>query len=400
MVTLAVRLERAVRRSRTRLDDAIAGVESESRYAASATAVSERNPMSNTPVSDQRSVFAEANALLDQLSGPLAVVNDELSVIYANAALAELQCERRLIGSSIERVAYGEHSLAELVRRVAEQRERIIARRVLLELKRDHPRRFDLSLSPFHWRAVHGVLLEFHPLSEHDQDLGEGVISTPEPAAHQMARALAHEIKNPLAGLHGAAQLLERELSNPSLREYTQVIRAETDRIRRLVDRLLQPPEVASAGQRFNVHEVIERVRMLIDAEGGGRVSVQRDYDPSLPDVDGHPDRLMQAMLNLARNALQSGARNVRLRTRAERHARIGERVCRLALRLDVSDDGCGVPDTLRESLFLPFVTGRDEGTGLGLPVALAIAREHGGTLAYVSRAGATVFSLLIPLTP
>jgi two-component system nitrogen regulation sensor histidine kinase GlnL len=348
---------------------------------------------------DIRSAFAEANALLDQLNGAIAVIDGEQRVLYANGALTEVHCERRIQGLPLARLAFGDHGLPELARRVRDQGERMVARRLLLELKRENPRRFDVALSPFKWRGIEGVLLEFHALSEHDQDLGEGVVSTPEPAAHQMARALAHEIKNPLAGLHGAAQLLERELPNPSLREYTQVIRAETDRIRRLVDRLLQVPEVASAGQRFNVHEVLERVRTLIDAEGGGRVLAQRDYDPSLPDVDGHPDRLMQAVLNLARNALQSGATHIRLRTRAERHARIGERACRLALRIDVVDDGCGVPEDLRESLFLPFVTGRDEGTGLGLPVALAIAREHGGTLAFVSRPGATVFSLLFPIT-
>lgn len=356
-------------------------------------------PTSMQTPSELRSFYADANLLFDQLNTAVALVADG-RIVYANGALTETHCERRILGLEIARLAFGEHDLGELAQRVREHGERMVARRLLLELKREAPRRFDVALSPFTWRAQHCVLVEFHVLSEHDQDLGEGVVSTPEPAAQQMARALAHEIKNPLAGLHGAAQLLERELPNPALREYTQVIRAETDRIRRLVDRLLQVPEVSSAGQRFNVHEVVERVRMLIDAEGGGRVSVQRDYDPSLPDLDGHPDRLMQALLNLARNALQSGAQLIRMRTRAERHARIGDRACRLALRIDVTDDGCGVPEDLRETLFLPFVTGRDEGTGLGLPVALAIAREHGGTLAFVSRPGATVFSLLVPMTP
>ncbi len=358
-----------------------------------------RTPAPPRTTSELRSFYADASILFDQLNTAVALV-EEGRVVYANGVLTETLCERRLVGLDVARLAFGEHPLADLALRVSGHDNRIVARRLLLELKREAPRRFDVALSPFLWHSQRSVLLEFHVLSEHDQDLGEGVVSTPEPAAQQMARALAHEIKNPLAGLHGAAQLLERELANPGLREYTQVIRAETDRIRRLVDRLLQVPEVSSAGQRFNVHEVVERVRMLIDAEGGGGVSVQRDYDPSLPDLDGHPDRLMQALLNLARNALQSGAKTVRLRTRAERHARIGDRACRLALRIDVTDDGCGVPEDLRETLFLPFVTGRDEGTGLGLPVALAIAREHGGTLAFVSRPGATVFSLLVPLTP
>jgi len=353
-----------------------------------------------TSPSPSGSASADADALLDQLSTPLAIVDRQQRVVHANGALIETYCERRVVGASVADLAIGDSQLPQLARRVIEQRERIVARRLLLELKRETPRRYDVALTPVQWRGEAMVVLEFHALAEHDQDLGEGVVSTPEPAAEQMARALAHEIKNPLAGLHGAAQLLERELPNKALKEYTQVIRAEADRIRRLVDRLLQRPDVAHAGQSFNVHEVLERVRTLIGAEAGGRVEVLRDYDPSLPDIDGHPDRLTQALLNLARNALQSGAHTIRLRTRAERRARIGDKSCRLALKIDVCDDGPGVPETLRESLFLPFVTGRDEGTGLGLPVALAIAREHGGTLAFVSRPGATTFSLLIPVTP
>jgi len=343
---------------------------------------------------------SDGDALLDQLHTPLAIADRQLRIMHANGALIETYCERRIVGTRVADLALGTDILASLVKRVFDQRERIVARRLLLELKRDTPKRYDVALTPILWRSESTVLIELHALAEHDQDLGEGVVSTPEPAAQQMARALAHEIKNPLAGLHGAAQLLERELPSKALKEYTQVIRAEADRIRRLVDRLLQRPDVAHAGQSFNVHEVLERVRTLIGAEAGARTEVIRDYDPSLPDIDGDPDRLTQALLNLARNALQSGARSIRLRTRAERRARIGDKSCRLALRIDVCDDGGGVPDALRESLFLPFVTGRDEGTGLGLPVALAIAREHGGTLAFISRPGATTFSLLIPVTP
>jgi two-component system, NtrC family, nitrogen regulation sensor histidine kinase GlnL len=343
---------------------------------------------------------ADAGALLDHLSTPVAIVDGNLRLAYGNAVLVETYCERRVIGLEIGALSYGDNALSDLARRVLEQRERIVARRLLLELKRETPKRYDVALTPTVWADQAAVIVEFHALAEHDQDLGEGVDAAPEPAAQQMARALAHEIKNPLAGLHGAAQLLERELPSKALKEYTQVIRAEADRIRRLVDRLLQRPDVAHAGQSFNVHEVLERVRTLIGAEAGRGFDVVRDYDPSLPDVAGHPDRLTQAVLNLARNALQSGASSIRLRTRAERRARIGEHSCRLALRIDVCDDGRGVPESLRESLFLPYVTGRDEGTGLGLPVALAIAREHGGTLAFLSRPGATVFSLLIPVTP
>jgi two-component system nitrogen regulation sensor histidine kinase GlnL len=335
-----------------------------------------------------------AEELLDAMQTPLAVVNRQRVVVKANAALEEELCERRLVQQSAAALAFGAGQLLELIDRALEQRERISARRMLLEMKRGHPRRFDVQLMPL---RSGDALIEFHLVAEADQDLGEGAMPAPDGAAQQMARALAHEIKNPLAGLHGAAQLLERELPNRALTEYTQVIRTEVDRIRRLVDRLALAPELVRGGESFNVHEVLERVRTLTEAEGGARV--ERDYDPSLPDIVGHADRLHQALLNLARNALQSGASDIRLRTRAEHRVRIGERIERLAIRIDVIDNGCGVPEDIRDHLFVPFVTGRNEGTGLGLPVTLAIAREHGGTLAFTSRPGATTFSLLLPVS-
>lgn len=335
--------------------------------------------------------------LIEALATPIALCDARLRVVYANPVLTETLCERRLLGLKLADLDASSSVLPSLATRVREDGQRMVARRLLLELKPGHPRRFDVAIGPLQAHGDAVLLIEFHPLVEHDQDLGEGVVSSPQPVVQQMARALAHEIKNPLAGLRGAAQLLEDELPTRALAEYTEVIRHEADRIRRLVDRLLQAPEVA-LGQPFNVHEVIERVRTLIEAEAGKRVRVLRDYDPSLPDLNGQPDRLLQAILNLARNALQSGASEIKLRTRAERRARIGDRTCKLALRIDVCDNGRGVPEELRESLFLPYVTGRDEGTGLGLPMALTIAREHGGTLAFVSRPGATVFSLLLPV--
>ncbi len=332
--------------------------------------------------------------LLDAMQTPLAVVNRQRVIVKANAALVEGLCERRLVQQSVAVLAYGADSLLELIDRAIEGGEQLVARRLLLEMKRGHPRRFDVQVTPL---RSGDTMVEFHLFAEADQDLGEGALPAPEPAAQQIARALAHEIKNPLAGLHGAAQLLERELPNRALTEYTQVIRTEVDRIRRLVDRLLLAPDRLRTGELFNVHEVLERVRTLTEAEGGA--VVVRDYDPSLPDITGHADRLHQALLNLARNALQAGATRINLRTRAEHRVRIGERIERLAIRIDVIDDGGGVPEDVRDHLFLPFVTGRTEGTGLGLPVALAIAREHGGTLAFTSRPGATVFSLLLPVS-
>jgi two-component system nitrogen regulation sensor histidine kinase GlnL len=210
-------------------------------------------------------------------------------------------------------------------------------------------------------------------------------------------RGFAHEVKGPLAGVRGAAQLLRRHLETAEHIELAELIMAEVDRVATLSDRLLRAgakPRLA----RTNIHEAVERVAALIAAEASAP-RVRRDYDPSLPAINADSDRLQQALLNLARNAVEAGAESLTLRTRAEHGARIGERTQKLALRIDVADDGRGVPAELAETLFEPLVSGRADGTGLGLAIAREIAREHGGELIYASRPGATVFTLLLPVS-
>jgi two-component system nitrogen regulation sensor histidine kinase GlnL len=222
--------------------------------------------------------------------------------------------------------------------------------------------------------------------------------SNAEPAGLRLSESLrgfAHEVKGPLAGVRGAAQLLRRRVDGPDLVELAELIMAEVDRVAALSDRLLRAgakPRLA----RTNIHEAIERVASLVAAEPSAP-SIRRDYDPSLPPINADADRLQQALLNLARNAVEAGAENLTLRTRAEHSARIGERTLRLALRIDVCDDGRGVPADLAETLFEPMVSGRADGSGLGLAIAREIAREHGGELGYASRPGATVFSVMLP---
>ena len=236
------------------------------------------------------------------------------------------------------------------------------------------------------------VLLEFHPRSEFPG--ADPVRELPQALAATL-RGLAHELKNPLAGLRGAAQLLARQVE-PQTRRYAEVILTEADRLLALTEAMLSPgpsrPHVA-----VNLHAVLEQVRVLAESEAEWSAVIQRDYDPSLPELAGDPDRLSQAVWNLVRNALQAGAGSVRLRTRAERQVRLGDLEHRLALRLDVIDDGAGVPEDLAERIFLPLVSGRAEGTGLGLALAQSVAREHGGLLSYRSRPGHTVFTLLLP---
>lgn len=238
-----------------------------------------------------------------------------------------------------------------------------------------------------------GWWLEAHPVDEFPGDDPATVLPSALSAA---LKGLAHELRNPLAGLKGAAQLLSRRVVDDEARELTGLIESEVARLTELIDRLLSPAP-AKAHEPLNIHGVLERVLRLAESDAGWAVKLIRDYDPSLPELPGDADRLTQCVWNLVRNAIQAGAANVSLRTRVERGVRIGDIAHARALRLEIADDGRGVPESLAEQLFLPLVSGRAEGTGLGLALAQQVAREHRGSLSYRSRPGHTVFTLLLP---
>ncbi len=242
-----------------------------------------------------------------------------------------------------------------------------------------------------------GWLLEANPVDEFPAlDPTQALPS----ALGAALKGLAHELRNPLAGLKGAAQLLARRAlhrdDNDDERELIDLMESEIERLNGLLEQLLSPspqrPHTA-----LNIHVVLERVLRLAETEGGWSVRVQRDYDPSIPEFDGDADRLTQAVWNLVRNAIQAGAASVTLRTRVEHGVRIHDHLHAMALRVEIIDDGKGVPEELAEHLFLPLVSGRAEGSGLGLALAQQVVREHRGSLTYRSRPGHTVFTLLLP---
>ncbi len=243
-----------------------------------------------------------------------------------------------------------------------------------------------------------GWLLEAHPVDEFPApDPAQALPS----ALAAALKGLAHELRNPLAGLKGAAQLLARRAShrdeNEDERELIGLIEAEGERLNGLLEQLLSP-----APQRphtaLNIHGVLERVLRLAETEGGWSVRLQRDYDPSIPEFPGDADRMTQAVWNLVRNAIQAGAASVTLRTRVEHGVRVHDHPHAMALRVEIIDDGRGVPEELAEHLFLPLVSGRAEGSGRGLALSQQVVREHRGSLTYRSRPGHTVFTLLLPL--
>jgi two-component system nitrogen regulation sensor histidine kinase GlnL len=240
------------------------------------------------------------------------------------------------------------------------------------------------------------LLAELRPIEEQLRHAREERLVFEQQSNRELIRNLAHEIKNPLGGLRGSAQLLERELERPELREYTQVIIKEADRLQTLMDRMLTPHRAPQL-EPLGVHEVLERVRSLVRAEFG--VEIVRDYDPSLPEIAGDREQLIQAVLNIARNAAQAGAKKVTFRTRALRNITILKQRHRLALELQVIDDGPGVPEEIQDRIFNPLVSGREGGTGLGLSLAQTFVHYHHGVIEFESRPGRTIFRILLPLT-
>ena len=224
-------------------------------------------------------------------------------------------------------------------------------------------------------------------------------------ATKELTRNLAHEIKNPLGGIRGAAQLLAMELDSEELTEYTQVIIHEVDRLQVLVDRLLAPHRHAQVVGDVNIHEICERVRSVIQAEYPRGLLVDRDYDTSLPDFRGDREQLIQAVLNIVQNAAQAlhariaaGDAVITLRTRVARQVTIGKQRWRLALELHIEDNGPGVPAEIQDRIFFPLVSGRDGGSGLGLTLAQTIAQQHQGMIDCESEPGRTDFRITLPL--
>lgn len=243
------------------------------------------------------------------------------------------------------------------------------------------------------------LLIEITDVTRRSRISRENALLIQHGAGRQMIRQLAHEIKNPLGGIRGAAQLLERQLADAEQREYTAVVISETDRLAGLVDTLLGPGGPSNK-EPVNVHELLEYVMRIIEAENKDTLTIQRDYDPGLPLIDLDRDQMVQAILNLVRNAATAleGQGSITLRTRAVMNFTIGDTRHRVIASIEIEDDGPGIPDDLQDSIFYPLVTSRPDGTGLGLPAAQELLSRHGGLIEFESRPGRTVFIVRIPL--
>jgi len=337
---------------------------------------------------------------LDLLATPVILVDDELRVVYANPAAEDLfafsltsvagQCLAQLFIDSGEVIAG--------LNDVLGHNWSYTGRDLSLTRPGQTSLHLNCLITPTETSAAR-FLIEFRPMDQQLKLAREQRQMDQQQANRELIRNLAHEIRNPLGGLRGSAQLLERELERPELREYTQVIIKEADRLQVLMDRLLtphRPPQFAP----LNIHEVLERVRSLVLAEYPDGIRIERDYDASLPDLHGDKEQLIQAVLNIARNAAQAlnGKGEIAFRTRAARQVTLARQRYKLALELQVVDNGPGIPEELRERIFYPLVSGRDGGSGLGLTLSQTFVQHHHGTIECDSEPGRTCFTIMLPL--
>ena len=341
--------------------------------------------------------------LLDALSTGIIVLDAQLCAIYANVAAQDLLAFslNQARGRPFSDFLLDGNGLPAILRRALEAGEGIADRELTVRpAGTREARTLDVTITPLEGQitGTH-LLLELADTTQRQRISRENDLLARLDGSRLMIRQLAHEIKNPLGGLRGAAQLLERELQGAALKEYTQVIIGEADRLTGLVDSMAGPKRVPQKSS-INVHEVCEHVYHLLRAEADPAIAIERDYDPSLPSAMLDRNQIIQALLNVARNAMQAlGARGrIVLRTRALSNVSIGSARHRLVASVQVEDDGPGIPAELRSSIFYPLVTGRPDGTGLGLAVAQELVSRNGGLVEFESESGKTVFTLLLPL--
>ena len=343
--------------------------------------------------------------VLDMLSLLVAVLRIDGSLLYANAALEQhLGVSRRTLEGTDFSQFFTDPALLQTALAGTRSKD-FAALRYEASLKRLHQEPVPVHVNVAPTEVQGEVLVELWPLEQQvRQDREERLLEQAQ-AHKELIRNLAHEIKNPLSGIRGAAQLLEMELDSPDLAEYTQVIVHEADRLQSLVDRLLAPHRHPHQVGDVNIHEVCERVRSLILVEHPQGLRVQRDYDTSIPEFRGDRAQLIQAVLNIVQNAAQAltdriaqGDACITLRTRVARQVTFGRQRYKLALELHVIDNGPGVPDAIRDRIFYPLVSGRDGGSGLGLTLAQTFVQQHHGLIECESAPGRTDFRILLPL--
>lgn len=332
----------------------------------------------------------------------ILIMNESLQVKYANPAAEQL------FSQSAKRIT--EHPLSHLIQHASMdlallsqplQSGQSITDSDVTFVVDGKPLMLEVTVSPIEWNKELMLLVEMRKIGQQRRLSQELNQHAQQQAAKLLVRGLAHEIKNPLGGLRGAAQLLERTLPDPSLTEYTQIIIEQADRLRALVDRLLGPQKPGQKKQE-NLHLILEKVRQLVDLEANQSIEIERDYDPSLPEILMDAGQIEQALLNIVSNAGQilraQDNGQITICTRTVHQANIHGQRCKLAARIEIIDNGPGIPAELQDTLFYPMVSGREGGTGLGLSIAQNLIDQHQGKIDVESWPGRTTFTIYLPI--
>lgn len=346
--------------------------------------------------------------LLDNLKTGVLLLDSELHLRYINMSAEALLdiSDRKAHGVFIGDLLVGAEEDIREMQGALENRSSYTKRRTELQVIHGKSLTVDYTINTFEEDGKPQALLELYSLEHANRISREESLQQARETTRELVRGLAHEIKNPLGGIRGAAQLLAGEIEDGELTDYTRVIIEEADRLHNLVDRMMgsrKPLEI----QQVNIHEVLERVRNLVQAEASRfGIQIRKDYDPSIPAIAADKEQLIQAMLNIVRNAMQSlesqqkrgRPGRILLRTRVLRNITIGTRFHRLVANIEVVDNGPGIPPEMMDTMFYPMISGRPEGTGLGLPITHGIISQHNGMIECDSKPGSTRFSVLLPL--
>ncbi len=343
--------------------------------------------------------------LLDNQTTAVILLTRDLQVNYMNSAAEVLLATSgtRTRGHHLNQLFNETDSSLEELKAATESGQSYTKRETQLLLHNNDNLIVDYTVTPFMDGTCY-LIIEIFPRDRWLKISREESLLGQQEASRLLIKGLAHEIKNPLGGIRGAAQLLARELDNEQQQDYTDIIIAEADRLRNLVDQMLGPNRQL-AFVSLNIHEVLEHVTQLVEQECNGRIEIVRDYDPSIPDIPGNKEQLIQALLNILKNAMQAineadnGLKGViRISSRTARQITLANIRHRMVCRIDILDNGPGIADELKDTIFYPMISGSASGSGLGLTIAQHIINQHQGLIQYQSEPGATCFTIFIPL--
>lgn len=343
--------------------------------------------------------------IIDNLHSAVIVIGENLQVVCMNPAAEMLLhiSNQRAIKKNIRELIINEHEFYDRLERSIISAHPYTVYEEQLHTHNHQVIDVDYAVSPIQYKKEGKfLLLEFIRLKTQQKlSLEESILSQYE-ASKSLLRGLAHEIKNPLGGIRGAAQLLERELDDEVNKQYTQIIINETDRLKNLLDRMVGPKDIPTKTE-VNVHMILEHVRQLVLAESDDIV-IKADYDPSIPELYADESMMIQVILNITRNAViaikstSNHKGKIRFKTRTKRNCKIGIHTYPLVAQIDIEDNGAGVPHEIQEKIFMPMITGHAEGTGLGLSIAQSLVQQHCGLIEFSSEPGKTIFTILLPI--